>query len=314
VVGERIPGVGKRVTLFTTPMDKGINCPAFHTLHWGRGCHFRCSYCFLQRTFRRLPDGKVFHEYKGTEVIRHVEQWLIQPQLVPEPTSPALLNAGELADSLMGTSDLLPRVASLFVHRGTNPHGRVLLLLTKAASDRAFRILQYAQGFGSSLMPYSLDRIIVSATLNAPQFINDLEVGTPQVENRLAMLKAIKERWPDVRIRVRIDPILGVYDEGYQWLCDRVRALHPEVVTLGSFRLYPQDRSWFKDAKVWASLGQPDGDGRRRPGNRLRWYVDMADRLVGLRVGLCKEPMALVAEWGARTGRTTHHCNCWAGE
>jgi len=313
-MGERIPGVGKRVTLFNMGMDKGINCPAFHTLHWGRGCHFRCSYCYLQRTFRRLPDGKAFHEYDPKEVARHVDQWLMQPLLLPEPTAPATLNAGELVDSLMGHSNLLPGIAAQFTNHATNPHRRVLVLLTKGASDRAFQILQYAQGAGSGLMPYSMDRIILSATLNAPQFVHDLEVGTPPVEQRLAMLKKVKERFPEVRIRVRIDPILGAYDQGYQWLCDQVRDLGPDLVTLGSFRLYPQDRGWFKDAKVWASMGEADGDGRRRPGNRLRWFVDLADRLVGIRVGLCKEPNSLVAEWGARTGRTTHHCNCWAGE
>lgn len=315
-MGERIPGVGKRVTLFDVGVDSGINCPAFHTLHWARGCSFSCSYCYLQRTFRRLKDGKAFHEYDSREVIRHVDQWLMQPILFPEPAGPALLNAGELADSLGGTSSLLPHVASMFTSRHHNPHRRVLLLLTKGASDRAFQILQYARGgTGMGLMPGTMDRIIVSATLNAPQFIRDLEVGTPPVENRLAMLKGIKERWPDVRIRVRIDPILGAYDDGYQWLCDQVRDLGVDLVTLGSFRLYPQDRGWFKDAKVWASLGKPDADGRRRPGNRLRWYVDLADRLVGVRVGLCKEPIDLLAEWGARTGRTAGVlCNCWAGD
>lgn len=319
-MGERVPGVGQRVSRFVNSHME-ISCPSFYTLHHGRGCSFDpgCFYCFLQRTFRRLPEGKAWHQYPEEEVLRHLDQWLQSTKLDGEGNGlPAIINAGELADSFAADLDLIARVAERFTNTETNPHGRVLLTVTKAANPvRVRHVLDRAASAG----PME-DRIIVSATLNAPQFVADLEEGTPPVEQRLAMLKEIREHFPEARLRVRIDPIAGWYDGGYQWLCNRVREIRPELVTLGSFRLYPQDKAWFRFPqdcdpekfaainRVWNSLSTSDADGRRRPKNRLLWYIDLADRLVGLRVGLCKEPVAILHEFWTRTKREWVGCNC----
>lgn len=316
----RIKGVGKRVSRFVSPTME-INCPTFDVLHWARGCPFACSYCYLRRTFRRLPDGKAFKAYDEAEVLRHLDAWLTMPGL-DSPMGPAALNAGELADSFAGGGGLIVKVMIRFARRESNPFGRYLVLLTKTGDVEGVR---YSIGAAVALAGSDpiLDRLIVSATLNAPQFAADFESGTPPMEERLRVLESVRDVSDRVRLRVRIDPIDGHYSVGYAWLADRVRVLQPEVVTLGSFRLYPQDRAWFRPtsgdstrrglaiARAWEGLELTAGpDGRKRPARRLEWFVDVASMLPGLPVGLCKEPTTTAAEFEARTGRTWAGCNC----
>ena len=34
-----------------------VVCPHFLELKWGNGCAFNCAWCYLQGTYRFLPDG-----------------------------------------------------------------------------------------------------------------------------------------------------------------------------------------------------------------------------------------------------------------
>jgi len=301
-MGKRVKGVGQRVSKFETGrLD--IFCPGFFTLHWARGCPMGCSYCYLQRTFRRLPDGKKAKVYDEEEVLRHLDQWLQLPPFEGETyATPALLNAGELTDSLAhrGSKQMLMNyIVGRFTNEDLNPHRRVLLLLTKCASAIRFNDLDahtYKDG---------LDRVIFSMTLNSSQFVEDFERGTPSIEKRLAQLwRARDAGW---RIRVRIDPVWR-YD--YTWVAKRLVVLKPEIITLGSFRLYAQDfgrmgLEHLRDSMVKCS------DNRYRPKARLQWYQDIADLLPGQAVALCKETMDVVAEFNAFCKRDSlAFCNC----
>jgi len=313
-MGEKVKGIGHRISRFSTGrLD--IYCPGFFTLHWARGCPFSCSYCYLRRTFRRLPDGKAPKVYDHAEVLRHLDKFLRAEELPGEDLGlrPAVLNAGELTDSLAhrGTDQvLLNQVVGLFTDPDRNPKGRILLLLTKVGSTARFLDLDahvYEEG---------LDRVIFSETLNSPQFVEDFEKGTPSIEKRLQVLGEAKSQgW---RVRVRLDPVWK-YD--YDWVCSRLRELHPELVTLGSWRFYPQDRSWFVEdgpertrqarEDVWSALGDRGPDGRLRPPGRLRWFEDIADLLPGIRVGLCKETMDVFSAFSDFCRRDSFlSCNC----
>lgn len=313
-MGERIPGIGKRVSKFVNPNPMEISCPDFYILHWARGCPFDCSYCFLKRTFARLPNGKAFHPYDAPGVERHVDKWLAHEPFADEIASgiPASLNAGELADAMVGDPALISHIATMFTNPMLNPHRRVLVLLTKNADMERVRVL-----FGSINIMGDVSRIVVSSTVNTPEFVRLFERRTPEPQQRLAMLAAAKDL--GFRVRVRVDPVAPWLD--YRWLADRIMELKPEVVTLGSFRLYPRDKTWFRATtledggdvimKTWASLESvPGPDGRLRPAQRLLGYRDLSDMLVGTPVALCKEPITLLDEFQKQTGRSFTRCNC----
>lgn len=303
-MGKRVSGVGHRVSQFETGcLD--IFCPGFFTLHWARGCPMGCSYCYLQRTFRRLPDGKKAKVYEPREVLRHVDQWLQHPLFESEfrTKTPALLNAGELTDSLAhrgSQSMLLNDIVGRFTDPDGNPHRRVLLLLTKCASKIRFNDLD-AHVYAAT----TADRVIFSMTLNSSQFVKDFERGTPSIEKRLAQLWRAREAgW---RIRVRIDPVWR-YD--YTWVAKRLVVLKPEMITLGSFRFYAQDFKRMGFERLRDSMVKC-GDGRFRPKARLQWYQDIADLLPGQAVALCKETMDVIAEFNAFCKRDSlTFCNC----
>lgn len=313
-MGEKVKGIGHRISRFSTGrLD--IYCPGFFTLHWARGCPFSCSYCYLRRTFRRLPDGKAPKVYDHAEVLRHLDKFLRADELPGEELGirPAVLNAGELTDSLSQRQtgqQLMNEVVGRFTDPDQNPKGRVLLLLTKNASVRRFRDLD------AHVYEDGLRNVIFSMTLNSPQFVADFERGTPSIEARLRVLaEAKKERW---RVRVRLDPVWR-YD--YDWVCRRLLDIGPELVTLGSFRFYPQDRSWFVEdgpqatkelrMDVWSSLTDEGPDGRLRAPGRLQWFEDIADLLPGIRVGLCKEPMDVFSKFSDFCRRDSFlSCNC----
>lgn len=304
-MGDKIPGVGKRISRFAA-IPMGLQCARFDVLHWARGCPGGCSYCFLNRTFRRLPAGKAWHQYDAHEVAMHLRAWLLRD---PEDGEPTVLNAGELCDSF-GVSTApgtLAVYARMFEDPECNPHGRTLLLVTKRASARDVGLFMEAMALEGPAHPPA--HVVFSMTLNAQQFRDRYEVNTPTMVERLATLWAAQKL--GMRIRVRIDPVWHQYD--YTWLCDRVRELKPEAVTLGSFRLYTQDASWFprdRWLEVWGSLGGADVDGRMRPQLRLHAYMDISDMLRGVPVALCKEPTGLVGVWWERTGRGPTRCNC----
>ncbi|GAG02739.1 unnamed protein product, partial [marine sediment metagenome] len=79
-----------------------VVCPHFLELKWAYGCPYDCAWCYLKGTFRFQPKGTspVVKPYEKIEL--HTRKFL------EEVETPEILNAGEIADSLMHENDELP--------------------------------------------------------------------------------------------------------------------------------------------------------------------------------------------------------------
>jgi len=261
---------------------RNIVCPGFYVLKPNRGCSFECCYCYLTRTFRRLATKKNFVMYP----IELVKKQLVK--VMEEQKKPQVFNAGELSDSLEDTG-WLDEIVPMFEN---SIH--MLLLLTKSDKVEWF----------TNNKP--LQNVVFSMTWNTQQFIDRYEKGTPGIDERERAIRIVHNSgW---RTRVRIDPIgyeplLELDFSDYVMLAEDIRNYFGfiERVTLGTWRFYPTDKAWFKETEVEKIIytlcenEKADKDGRKRVRyvNRLKDYKEIAEKLVPIEVGLCKETVEM---------------------
>ncbi|MGD8717559.1 MAG: hypothetical protein PVH29_01940 [Candidatus Zixiibacteriota bacterium] len=267
-----------RKSKFIRYFDKtppGIVCPHFYILAHGNGCIYECAYCYLQLTFRGQVRQTIFSN--TDDLLREVDEFLARPE-------PAVLNAGELCDSLAVddrtglTRELVPRFADQDRH--------LLLLLTKSANVDNLLDLEHK------------GRTVVSFSVNAADVARKYELASPPPAKRLAAARRASEA--GYRVRFRVDPIIPVagWEDSYGELMeDILSTAPPERFTLGSLRYFPNVRTYARklgrDVSVFDYAGErtPE-DGRRRvpAGRRVKIYQHMMGLVPpGIEVGLCKE-------------------------
>ena len=228
-------------------MRPGLVCGAFHAISYYIGCPYRCSYCYLQGTFR----GKV-HPVAYTnrdKLLAELDVWLAQP-------GEMRLNAGELMDSLALdgvipiVDDLVPRFAAQRRHK--------LLLVSKSAN------------IPNLLKHDPKGQVIVAFSVNAPEVAAQFEQGAPDPLQRVEAAARVKEA--GYYLTLRLDPMIPVdgWSEAYAAFLERAcKVITPHQWTLGSLRHFSslpmwagklgRDTSVFRFAREWCS-----GDRRRR--------------------------------------------------
>jgi len=263
------------IRLFTkTPSE--VLCPHFYELILSNGCPYDCAYCYLKLTFRGKTAPVVFCN-RWQEVEEELEK-----------SGPGVYSTGELADSLAVVPPLLEPAMDYFSHQ----KDKYLLLLTKSTNIEPL------------LNREPSSQIIVSFSVNSIIAWKKYEKGTPGPLARLKVAKELKKLgW---RIRIRIDPIiLDVGLESYKSICERVAALKPERVTVGSLRQYPGLRNFAKDAPTKMLNKASDGRMRYPLALRMEVYSQIAEWL-GFQPALCKETKEL---WNM-LGWNFYGCNC----
>ncbi|QRK12293.1 AAA family ATPase [Archangium violaceum] len=294
---------------FAGPGDgSGIVCFKFWQLVPAMGCPFRCSYCFLQDQlyFRFNPETLAGLVYTNiADMVGEVEKWLEDP-------IPKMLIVGELQDGLVfdpaykkvnGTSLthlLVPLFAAQTRHR--------LIFLTKATTiENALELPPTPQ-------------VVFSWSVNAEYIGTTFEHGAPPPSERFEAARRMKEAgWP---IRFRLDPMVPYpgWQEGYAEAIERINALEPEMVTLGSLRatspksLRSAAEKNGRDASIFDYLGEErDASGfkYRVPEEvQLEMFRFALDRLAPRVVpALCKEDAGL---W-RRLGLPFRGCHCLLG-
>ena len=271
----------------------GLVCGAFHAISYYIGCPYRCSYCYLQGTFR----GKVHPvAYTNREkLLAELDEWLAQP-------GELRLNAGELMDSLALdgvipiVDDLVPRFAAQRRHK--------LLLVSKSANIR--NLLKHdPQG-----------QVIVAFSVNAPEVAAQFEQGAPDPLQRVEAAARVKEA--GYYLTLRLDPMIPVdgWSEAYAAFLERAcKVITPHQWTLGSLRHFSslpmwagklgRDTSVFRFAREWCS-----GDRRRRiplPVRAAMYQaaIDVIRQHDGdVPIRLCKETTAV----HERLGTEQHGC------
>jgi len=308
-VKERVSrvGDGSIIARFDkTPVPQGpedIVCPHFLELKWALGCPFSCAWCYLQGTLRMYARGKAptyrlavyeARPYAG------IERALRELFRLPYPDEPEVLNAGELADSLMSEKEPFPFTLFAVPLFETQERYRLLLLSKAPWVDNLVKMGPHRQ-------------TIVSFSLNAEPVARRWEKAPPVQERIAAAAKVFRAGY---EVRIRVDPIVPYPDDdwfgGYTRLLDEVfDHFTPSRITLGSLRglqstiNMAQDRSWT------SYLTENSSWGRRMPeGARLETFGRIMDYLRNrygyTHMALCKEPVSV---WEA-LGMDWRHCRC----
>ena len=277
-----VRGSGSRIVALFHKTGPSIVCPHFWELKAWTGCPFRCSYCYLQGTFRgtnrklpRLKDKAPTARFLG-EFLRWADSLGLK----------TLLNAGEIADSLAVTSyvqDFLNIAIPLLRKHPTHK----ILFLTKAGTHH-IKVLEK--------IPYELrGNFIVSFSINPQAVVEKYEEGTASSSDRIEAAQRALEM--GFQVRIRIDPMIPI-DGWILYYTELVRSLlenvKPERITLGTLRalkktiLYAEDKDWLRFAYEDSPWGK-----RIEKKLRIRMYelVIEALRTYGFKrsIALCKE-------------------------
>jgi spore photoproduct lyase len=265
----------------------GLVCGAFHAISYYIGCPYRCSYCYLQGTFRGKVNPVVYTN--RDRLLLELDQWLAQPGNMR-------LNAGELMDSLALdgvvpiVDDLVPRFAAQNRHK--------LLLVTKSANI-------------DNLLKYDpRGQVIVALSINAPEVAAHFEQGAPHPLRRVEAAARVKDAGYDLTLR--LDPMIpvdGWRDAYSRFLDEASQIVTPHQWTLGSLRYFTSLPVWAKkvgrDPSVFRFAGEwTPGDRRRRIPLPLRaamysTAMDVIRQHHGdVPIRLCKETLALHGRLG----------------
>lgn len=289
---------GSIITRFDkTPLPTAgasVVCPHFLELKWAYGCPYDCAWCYLKGTFRFRPTrtAPVVKPYEKIEL--HTRSFL------EEVSTPEILNAGEIADSLMHEKARLPFSRFIIPIFETQQHHKLLLLTKSSAVSNLLEIEPHNQ-------------VIVSFSLNAIPVAKRWEKAPPVVKRVEAARKVSDARY---QVRIRIDPMVSVakweqhYSELLAILFDNFT---PERITLGSLRGLQStingctDKSWVKYLVESSSWGK-----KMDFNTRVALYsavIEQLERKYDFRkVALCKETVELWETLGL--DYTQIACNC----
>ncbi len=279
------------VQIFRTTPAKTV-CPNFYVLAHANGCTFqpRCSYCYLKSSFWFLKGEQAFTNVGRMK--EEVRRWIAKDKL-----ESYVLNTGNLSDSLAfeAVRPLIGDMIETFrVHAAGKPH--TLLLVTKGGTKECACLFEREP----------CANVTVSFSVNSPEAAKALERGAAPVADRFRAARRLKAMgW---RVRIRIDPMVLGYS--YEATVEKVRALGPERITLGTLRAESNlDR--YVGKGLFADLVEQEGKGLARypRETRLAIYRVAVDRLRGTApIGLCEETYDIWDALGLDTASKS--CNC----
>jgi len=262
-----------------------VRC-SFWLLAWANGCHYNCSYCWLQ-AYHPWPWNEVHIAEKSSLVG-------VLNRFCSRTSGSALLNAGELCDSFVAPEIISFMAETLRQANIEYARGHRLLLLTKSAYPRV-------------LLENDLQDIVVySVSLNTETMAKQFEHGAPSPNKRIHAAVRVKEAGYEVRVRV--DPIIAGSEPAYIGLMERICAfIEPDLITLGSLSATPRTYRFLPET-IRAQLTEktPWGHGYRSQ-TKLSMYSELVTvaRDHGVPIALCKEPVEVWQQL-----RLKGPCNC----
>lgn len=274
---------------------KTIICPEFYVLGWAHRCNFLppCAYCYLALTFRYQKEPIV---YSNTDaMLEEVKQWLKETQ------EPAVLNAGELADSFMCQSNkALADLMNIFEKQEKH---RLLFLTKNEIVPKEIEENIYSRIYKNTIFSFSVSSLEVW---------KHYEKGTPSPFERLAAAYRLKKHLQ--KIRLRIDPIIEIKDfrEEYASVVNVINNfVKPERVTLGSLRFFKNLQN-YSDSDVFNNAVN-GGDEDKRMRIELYKRTEMYQYFINNLKLDCIEDIALCKETYScfkLLDKEINRCNC----
>jgi len=271
-----------------------VVCPHFYELKWANGCDFNCAWCYLNGTYRFLPEGKKPRLKNIDTILDHLDYFL------KDVDGNFLLNSGELSDSLLFENDgapltkkIIPKIISQDKHK--------LLILTKSTHvDNLLKI-------------NAIDHVITSFSLNSYKVAERWEKA-PKVKDRIKAAKKLYDT--GYKVRVRIDPMVPIenWRKEYTSLVDEIfEYFNPERITLGSLRGLQSTINNSKDMSWTKYLTETSNWGKKvDTEHRLAMYSAIINTLKTKydynKIALCKETIDIWKKLNLDYNKI--QCNC----
>jgi spore photoproduct lyase len=276
-------------------------CPYYKLVPLSNGCPYFCTYCYLAFVYRNYaPFIKININYDTMfKQIRKV---------LAAVGGKVSFNMGEMLDSL--ALDHITNLTTMLVPFFAGLSRGYLMLLTKSSNIENLLAVE------------PNDHTIVSWSLNSRRMIEQYELGTASLSERVEAARKCQQH--GYRIRFRIDPGILYPDwrEDYADLIEKaLTVVIPENITLGMLRLLPGhfhlacaaygDRA----RKLWDHSfvrGASDGKLRYPPKERIEFYTFLIDAIRSfdkdVSISLCRETPDI---WNILKNRCTRgKCNC----
>lgn len=293
-------GDGSIITRFEkTPLPiepTDVVCPHFLELKWATGCPYSCAWCYLRGTLRFAPQKSKPSVKLYNKIEQHTRTFLENID-----GSGELLNAGELADSLMNEKNGYPFskfIISLFQEQQVHK----VLFVTKSNNIKNLLDIN------------GQDKAVISFSLNADVVAKRFETGAPPIVERIEAASKLSKAGYEVRIR--IDPMVPVqnWQVEYLSLVDSLFSrFTPSRITLGSLRGLQSTINMATD-KSWVEyLSEKSNWGKRIDFNtRYCMYFEvmryLKEKFSYTDVALCKETLSIWDKLGLDYRKI--RCNC----
>jgi spore photoproduct lyase len=276
-------------------------CPYYKLVPISNGCPYYCTYCYLAYVYRKFsPFIKININYDT--MFKQIRKALSRSR------GKVSFNMGEMLDSL--ALDHITNLTTILVPFFSGFSNAYLMLLTKS------------NNIDNLLMLDPNEHTVISWSLNSQQIIEQYEVGTASLDERLEAAKLCQKK--GFPIRFRIDPCILYPDwkTGYTELVQKtLTVINPENITLGMLRLLPGHFRLAKEAygeRAQKLLlhkfirGASDNKLRYPPQQRVEFYNFLIDTIRSFNktvsIGLCRETPEI---WRAMKDRCDlKKCNC----
>ena len=276
-------------------------CPYYKLVPLSNGCPYFCTYCYLAFVYRNYaPFIKININYDTMfKQIRKVQAAV---------NGKVSFNMGEMLDSL--ALDHITNLTTMLVPFFAGLSHSYLMLLTKSSNIE------------NLLNVEPNDHTVVSWSLNSRQMIEQHEIGTASLSERIEAARKCQQH--GYRIRFRIDP--GIlhpnWQADYADLIERaLTSVKPGNITLGMLRMLPDHFRLAVDAysnRAQMLLnhnfvrGASDHKLRYPPKKRIEFYTHLIDTIrcfdKDVPVSLCRETPEI---WSIFKDRCkAGKCNC----
>jgi len=305
LAGKRTLMIG-RTSSFVGRFDGrlGLNvrcCPYYKLVPLSNGCPYFCTYCYLAFVYRNYaPFIKININYDT--MFKQIRKTLAATG------GKVSFNMGEMLDSL--ALDHITNLITMLVPFFAGLSRGFLMLLTKSSN------------IDNLLAVEANEHTVVSWSLNSRRMIEQYELGTAGLSERIDAVRACQQH--GYRIRIRIDP--GIlhpdWQADYADLIEKtLTVVEPENITLGMLRLLPghfrlAEGAYGNRARKLLDhnfvRGASDRKLRYPPKQRIEFYNHLIDVIRSfdkeVSISLCRETPEI---WNIFKDRCeAEKCNC----